>query len=60
MSTLIALIIPIIILCVAAMIVLALVEKFSPDATVTYIVRIAVFAVVLIVLIQKLLPLLHL
>jgi len=59
MASLVAVLIPIIIIVAVAAIVLLIVERFSPDATVTIIVRWIVFALVLIAIISRLLPLLH-
>lgn len=58
MSALIAALIPIIVLVVIAIIIIAVTERFSPDPLITTIVRWVVFAVVLIVLLTKLVPLL--
>lgn len=60
MSGLLALLVPIIVFVVVALVLVALLERFSPDATLTYVGKIVIFAVVVIALIQKLLPLLHL
>ncbi|MGM4997838.1 hypothetical protein AB8A05_04170 [Tardiphaga sp. 538_B7_N1_4] len=59
MSSLVAVLIPIIVIVAIAAIVLLIVERFSPDATVTQIIRWIVFALVLIAIITKLLPLIR-
>jgi hypothetical protein len=58
MSALLAVLIPIIVLVVVALIIIYATERFSPDPFITQIVKIVVFAVVLIFLLTKLLPLL--
>jgi hypothetical protein len=58
MHNLVALLIPIIILVTVAVIIVAVTERFSPDPLITVIVRWVVFAIVLIFLLTKLLPLL--
>lgn len=58
MSALVAALVPIIVAVVIAVIVVAVAERFSPDPLITTIVRWVVFALVLIVLLTKLLPLL--
>lgn len=57
MHTLIAALIPIIIVIVVGIIAIAVTERFSPDALITTIVRWVVFALVLIVVLTRLLPL---
>ncbi len=57
MHGLVAVLVPIIIVIAVGLIVLAIVERFSPDPLVTTIVRWVVFALILIVCISKLLPL---
>jgi hypothetical protein len=57
MHSLIAVLIPIIIVIAVGLIVLAIVERFSPDPLVNTIVKWVVFALILIVCITKLLPL---
>jgi hypothetical protein len=59
MSALIAILVPIIIVVVIGLIIIKVADRFSPDPLVTWLVKIVVFAVVLIVLITKLLPLLR-
>lgn len=58
MHALIAILVPIIVLVVVAIIILAVTERFSPDPLITTIVRWIVFAIVVIVLLTKLVPLL--
>lgn len=58
MHALVAAIVPIIIIVVVAIIIIAVTERFSPDALITIIVRWIVFAVVLIFLLTKLVPML--
>lgn len=58
MHALTAVLVPIIILVAVALIIWYVAERFSPDPLITKIVQIVVFAVVLIVLLTKLLPLL--
>lgn len=60
MNSLIALIVPVIILVVVALIILWVTERFSPDPLITKIIQVVVFAVVLIALLMKLVPLLGL
>jgi hypothetical protein len=57
MQGLVSVLIPIIIVIVIAIIAIAVTEKFSPDPLVTTIVRWVVFALVLIVVLTKLVPL---
>lgn len=57
MHTLVAALIPIIIVVVVGLIALAVTERFSPDPLITTIVRWIVFALVLIVVLTRLLPL---
>lgn len=57
MHSLVAVLIPIIIVVAIAAIALLIVERFSPDPTVTKIIQWIVFALVLIVVITKLVPL---
>lgn len=57
MNNLVAVLIPVIIVIVIAVIAIAITEKFSPDPLVTTIVRWVVFALVLIVVLTKLVPL---
>lgn len=59
MPALVALLIPIIVLILVAVIIVACAERFSPDPLITTIVKCVVFAVVLVYLLQKLLPMLH-
>lgn len=58
MSSLIAMIVPIIILIVVALVIIWVTERFSPDPLITKIIKVVVFAVVLIALLMKLVPLL--
>jgi hypothetical protein len=58
MHGLLTILIPIIIVVVVALIIWYAAERFSPDPFITKIVQIIVFAVVLIVLLTKLVPLL--
>lgn len=60
MSALIAMLIPIIVLIVIALIIIWVTERFSPDPLITQIIKVIVFAVVLIALLMKLVPLLGL
>lgn len=60
MHALVAILVPIIIVIVIAVIIIAVTERFSPDPLVTTIVRWVVFAIVLIVLLTKLVPMLGL
>lgn len=57
MHGLAAVLIPVIIVIAVAAIAIAITEKFSPDPLVTTIVRWVVFALVLIVVLTKLVPL---
>jgi len=59
MSALVSILVPIIIVVVVGLIIYWVAERFSPDPLITKIVQVVVFAIVLIVLITKLLPLLH-
>jgi len=59
MSELVSVLIPIIIIVAVAAVFLLIVERFSPDATVTTIIKWIVFALVLIAIISRLLPLIH-
>ncbi len=56
MAALTALLIPIIIFAVGALIVLALVERFSPDATITYVVKLVILGIAIIFILTKILP----
>lgn len=58
MSSLIAMLIPIIVLVVIGLIIIWVTERFSPDPLITKIIQVVVFAVVLIALLIKLVPLL--
>jgi hypothetical protein len=58
MSALVALLVPIIIVVVVALIIIIVTDRFSPDPLITQLIRLVVFAVVLVWLITKLLPLL--
>ena len=57
MHALTAVLVPIIIIVVVGLLIIWIAERFSPDPLITKIVQVIVFAVVLIVLITKLLPL---
>jgi hypothetical protein len=59
MSGLVALLIPAIVVIVIAIVVLAINARFSPDPLITKIVNIVVYALVLIWLLTKLLPMIH-
>jgi hypothetical protein len=58
MSALISQIVPIIVLIVVALIIVWVTERFSPDPLITKIIKVVVFAVVLIALFTKLFPML--
>lgn len=58
MHALVALLVPIIVLIVVALIIVWATERFSPDPLITKIIKVVVFAVVLIFLLLKLVPLL--
>lgn len=58
MQALISMLIPIIIIIVVALIIIWATERFSPDPLITKIIKVVVFAVVLIALLMKLVPLL--
>jgi len=58
MSGLVALLVPLIILIDVALIIVYVAVRFSPDPLITKIINLVVFAVVLIWLITKLLPML--
>lgn len=58
MHALVAVLVPIIVVVVVGLIAWWIVERFSPDPLVTKIVQVVIFAVVLIVVLTKLLPLL--
>lgn len=53
---LMGMLIPLIIMVAVCIIIMVLVDKFSPDATITYIVRVVLFVVILIALLKALLP----
>jgi len=59
MHALLAALIPIIVICVVAWVIVFLVERFSPDPTITKVVTIVVYAVALIAILTKLLPLIN-
>jgi hypothetical protein len=59
MSALVSLLVPLIIICVVAFIIIRVTQRFSPDPMITEIVKWVVLAIVLIALITKLLPLLR-
>ena len=58
MHGLLAALVPVIIIVVVALIIWYATERFSPDPFITKIVQIIIFAVVLIVLLTKFVPLL--
>lgn len=60
MSSLVAMLVPIIIMVVVALVIIWVAERFSPDPLITKIIQVVVFAVVLIALLMKLVPLLGL
>jgi type IV secretory pathway TrbL component len=60
MQALVSMLIPIIIIIVVALIIIWATERFSPDPLITKIIKVVVFAVVLIALLMKLVPLLGL
>lgn len=59
MHELVSVLIPLILIVAVAAIFLLIVERFSPDATVTTIIKWIVFALVLIAILSRLLPLIH-
>lgn len=59
MRELVSVLIPLILIVAVAAIFLLIVERFSPDATVTTIIKWIVFALVLIAILSRLLPLIH-
>ena len=60
MSALVAALVPIIVIIVIALIIIWVAERFSPDPLITKIIQVVVFAVVLIALLMKLVPMLGL
>jgi hypothetical protein len=58
MHALTALLVPIIVLVVVALVIWYAAERFSPDPFITKLVQIVIFAIVLIFLLLKLVPLL--
>lgn len=58
MHALTAILVPVIVVVIVGLIIYWVAERFSPDPLITKIVQVIVFAVVLIVLITKLLPML--
>lgn len=58
MHALVSVLVPIIIIVAVALIIVFAAERFSPDAFITKIIKLVVFVVVIILLLQKLLPLL--
>ncbi len=58
MHALVSALVPIIIIVVVAVIIVLAAERFSPDPFITQIIKWVVFAVVLIALLLKLVPLL--
>lgn len=56
MHALTSILVPVIVVVVVGLIIYWVAERFSPDPLITKIVQVIVFAVVLIVLITKLLP----
>lgn len=59
MHALVAALIPILVIIVIAYVIVLLIEKFSPDATFSQIAKIIVYAIALIAILTKLLPLLN-
>jgi Co/Zn/Cd efflux system component len=57
MNALTSMLVPIILIVAVALIIWYAAERFSPDPLITKIVQIVVFAMVLVVLLMKLLPL---
>ncbi len=57
MHTLIAVLVPVIVVIVIGLVIYWVAERFSPDPLITKIIQVIVFAVVLIVLVTRLLPL---
>jgi hypothetical protein len=58
MHALVSLLVPIIVVVVIGLIIYWVAERFSPDPLITKIIQVIVFAVVLIVLLTKLIPML--
>lgn len=58
MHALTSILVPVIVVVVVGLIIWWCAERFSPDPLITKIVQVIVFAVVLIVLLTKLLPML--
>ena len=58
MHLLTAILVPVIIVVVVGLIIYWVAERFSPDPLITKIIQVVVFAIVLIVLLLKLVPLL--
>jgi hypothetical protein len=58
MHALVSLLVPIIVVVVIGLIIYWVAERFSPDPLITKIIQVIVFAVVLIVLLTKLVPML--
>lgn len=56
MHALTSILVPVIVVVVIGLIIYWVAERFSPDPLITKIVQVVVFAVVLIVLLTKLLP----
>lgn len=59
MNALVAALIPILIICLVAYVIVLLIEKFSPHPTFTQVATVVVYGVALIACLQKLLPLLN-
>lgn len=57
MHALTSILVPVIVVVIIGLIIYWVAERFSPDPLITKIVQVIVFAVVLIVLLTKLLPL---
>ena len=59
-NTLTALLVPLIVFVAICVIIGALVDRFSPDPTITYITRIVLFVMILVAIIKVLLPIIAL
>lgn len=59
MASIVSLLIPIVVAVIAALIALAINERFAPDALLKQIVAYVIYALVLIFVILKLVPLIH-
>lgn len=58
MHALVGILVPVIVVVVIGLVIWYAAERFSPDPLITKIIQIVIFAVVLIVLLLKLVPLL--